>query len=138
MTSMTTLRAKSVALTSYLEELLMRPPTPHSLEEEDLPYEVITPTREQERGAQLSVRLRSGLLERVMKTLEDAGVIVDERRPDVIRVAPTPLYNTFEEVWDFVIIFTTACSQAQNTHLGQNQQAELLKGQNEKGWAEVQ
>ena len=34
--------------------------------------------------------------------LQERGIIVDERKPDVIRVAPLPLYNTFEEVWDFV------------------------------------
>ena len=110
---MTVLRARSIALTAYLEELLLCPPLPHDLDEMKLPYQIITPSKATERGAQLSVRLQPGLLEMVMEVLEDAGVIVDERKPDVIRVAPTALYNTFEEIWDFVVIFTAACSKAQ-------------------------
>jgi len=38
----------------------------------------------------------------VFDGLQERGIIVDERKPDVIRAAPLPLYNTFEEVWNFV------------------------------------
>ena len=138
MTSLTVLRARSVALTAYLEDLLLHPPLPHDLDESNLPYQIITPSRATERGSQLSVRLRPGLLDGVMEMLEDAGAITDERKPDVIRIAPTALYNTFEEIWDFVVIFTTACSKAQTTQGGKEQEAVMLQGQNEKGWGAIQ
>lgn len=137
LTSMTSIRAKSVALTKYLEELLLRPPLANDFEGKDLPYHIITPSDPSQRGAQLSVRLRPGLLEGVMEHLEKAGVIVDERKPDVIRVAPAPLYNTFEEVWDFVNIFITGCSKAQKGQINGHQEVQSLKGKDDKGWAQV-
>ena len=72
-----------------------------------------------------------------MRFLEDAGVIVDERRPDVIRIAPAPLFNTFHEVWDFAEIFTSACSEAQAGMIHGSDQAAIMKGQDQKGWAEI-
>ena len=137
LTDMATIRAKSVAMTAYLEELLLRPPSANSHYMEHLPYRIITPSNPEERGAQLSVRLEAGLLEGVMGYLEDAGVIVDERRPDVIRVAPAPLFNTFKEVWDFVTIFTWACSETQAGVGRGGEEAAALKGQDRKGWAEI-
>lgn len=41
-------------------------------------------------------------MERVFSGLAVAGIVCDERKPDVLRVSPTPLYNTFEEIWMFV------------------------------------
>jgi len=137
LTSMTTVRAKSVALTNYLEELLLHPPLPHDPDKKELPYKLITPQDPAKRGAQLSVLLRPGLLDGVMQALEDASVIVDERKPDVIRVAPAPLYNTFEEVWHFAIIFSTACSRAQAGLIDDSQEMQGLKGKEDKGWAEI-
>lgn len=108
-TSMSALRAKSLELTGYLEELLIAntasgngPPL----------YSIITPRDPEWRGAQLSVLLQPGLLDPVMKALEDEGIVVDERRPDVVRVAPTPLYNTFYDVWRFAEVFQCACECA--------------------------
>ena len=60
----------------------------------------------------MSIQLESGLLAFVMKGLEEQSVVVDDRKPDVIRVAPAPLYNSYVEVWDFVQIFESVCSQA--------------------------
>ena len=134
---MATIRAKSMALTAYLEDLLLHPPSANSHYKKHLPYQIITPANQEERGAQLSVRLESGLLDGVIRFLEDAGVIVDERRPDVIRVAPAPLFNTFSEVWDFANIFTSACSEAQADLVHESQGAAALKGQDQKGWAEI-
>lgn len=134
---MTSIRAKSTVLTNYLEELLLRPPLPHDLDEANLPYKIITPSMPSERGSQLSVRLKSGLLEAVMRGLEDAGIIVDERKPDVIRVAPAPLYNTFEEIWDFVVVFVAVCSKAQAGQVDGAQEAQGLRGKGDKGWATV-
>ncbi len=137
LTSMTTIRAKSVTLTGYLEELLLHPPLHHNGDEEELPYRLITPQDPAERGAQLSVLLRPGLLEGVMKDLEDASVIVDERKPDVIRVAPAPLYNSFEEVWHFAKIFNAACLRAQAGLSNDSHETVGLKGDEDKGWAAI-
>ncbi|KAK4232076.1 pyridoxal phosphate-dependent transferase [Podospora fimiseda] len=96
---MKALREKSLRLTGFLEELLGAMP-----EELRKLFRVITPRDAKQRGAQLSLMLmREGMLEIVMKELEEGkGIIVDERRPDVIRVAPAPLYNTFGDVVRFV------------------------------------
>ena len=78
----------------------------------DPPYRIITPRIPSERGAQLSIRLAPGLLDTVMSELKEQGVIVDERKPDVIRVAPAPLYNSYMDVWRFVDVFRRACETA--------------------------
>ena len=100
------LRKKSVSITAYLERLLLNPP------DEPRPYSIITPSNPNDRGAQLSIRLQPGLLDSVLRELEDNGVVVDERKPDVIRVAPAPLYNTYLDVWNFVQVFNVACEKA--------------------------
>lgn len=94
---MADLRSKSVKLTAYLEYLLLKDTT-----DETRPFEIITPSNPQARGAQLSLLLKPGLLQKVSQRLQDAGIVCDKREPGVIRVAPTPLYNTFTEVWTFV------------------------------------
>lgn len=117
MTSMANLRAKSVSLTKYLETLLLHHPVDAPPAEK--PFTIITPQHPNERGAQLSVKLKPGsLLEPVLEELESNGVVVDERKPDVIRIAPTPLYNTFVDVWDFAQIFLEACRKAVHQHKG--------------------
>ena len=126
-----------MTMTAYLEDLLLNPPSANSYYKENLPYQIITPSILEERGAQLSVRLKPGLLEGVLRFLEDAGVIVDERKPDVIRIAPAPLFNTFTEVWDFANIFTSACSDAQAGVVKGSQEIAALMGQDEKGWAQI-
>jgi kynureninase len=93
----TALRAKSVVLTGYLEWLLARVP--------GKPFEVITPSEAEARGCQLSLRVLDRPKER-FRTLEESGVIGDFREPDVIRLAPVPLYNTFHEVWRAARILT--------------------------------
>jgi kynureninase len=89
------LREKSIRLTGYLEFLLK--------EIGSKKFTVITPRQPQARGCQLSILAHEhprGLL----KELETANVKCDFREPNVIRVAPTPLYNTFHEVWRFARI----------------------------------
>ena len=105
-TSLAALRAKSVRLTAYLEALLAAANAP--LRDRCL-YSLITPSAPSERGAQLSVRLAAGMLGPVMDILEREGVVVDERQPDVVRVAPAPLYNSYEDVWRFAHVFSRAC-----------------------------
>ncbi|KAH6616377.1 pyridoxal phosphate-dependent transferase [Boeremia exigua] len=102
-TSMPALRARSIRLTAYLEARLQRPPGP---------YTIITPANPAERGAQLSVLLKPGLLESVQAFIEQRGVVVDERKPDVLRIAPAPLYNSFLDIHRFITIFQEACRRA--------------------------
>ncbi|KAK4137238.1 kynureninase [Trichocladium antarcticum] len=102
------LREKSVRLTAWLDELLAG----MGGEVRGL-FKILTPRAEGQRGAQLSLMLEGGLLETVMRELERRGVIVDERKPDVIRVAPAPLYNTFEDCVEFVEAFGEALAIAQ-------------------------
>ncbi|OBT62645.1 kynureninase [Pseudogymnoascus sp. 23342-1-I1] len=106
LTSISALRAKSVKLTAYLEELLL------ALQKKAGGFKIITPSDPEERGAQLSVQLEEGLLEVVMRELEKGGVIVDERMPDVIRVAPAPIYNNAVDVWRFMGVFEKALQVA--------------------------
>jgi kynureninase len=94
---MTELRNKSVHLTAYLEYLLLRDTTSDTRK-----FQIITPSDPTARGAQLSLLLKPGLLHNVSQRLQDAAIICDKREPGVVRVAPAPLYNTFEEVWTFV------------------------------------
>jgi kynureninase len=92
---MTRLREKSERLTGYLQFLLDCAPSKL--------FSVITPRAPNEHGCQLSVLVHEHPRELFQK-LEKAGVKGDFREPDVIRVAPTPLYNTFHEVWRFAKI----------------------------------
>jgi len=89
------LRAKSVRLTGYLEFLLNQNGSNR--------FTVITPKSPDERGCQLSILAHQHPKE-LHNELIAAGVKCDFREPNVIRVAPTPLYNTFHEVWRFAEI----------------------------------
>lgn len=92
------LRKKSVGLTGFLEFLLSDfDPTGKS-------YRIITPQNPAERGCQLSILVKSND-KTVFNRISKEGVYADWREPDVIRVAPVPLYNTFEEVFRFAEIF---------------------------------
>ncbi|GKT73912.1 kynureninase 1 [Colletotrichum tofieldiae] len=104
------LREKSLRLTGYLEELLGAMP-----ENERALFRVLTPRRPEERGAQLSLLLADGLLDGVMGFFDEVGVVIDERKPDVIRVAPAPLYNTFADCFDFVEQFGKALQRARRS-----------------------
>src|SRR5213592_2353324 len=92
---MEALRTKSVRLTGYLEFLLA--------ENGSKKFNVITPRESDARGCQLSILAHEHPKE-LLKELETAGVKCDFREPNVIRVAPTSLYNTFHEVWRFARI----------------------------------
>ncbi|KAJ5896338.1 uncharacterized protein N7473_005737 [Penicillium subrubescens] len=108
--TMKSIRGKSLRITGYLEHLLLKYPLDAA--PEDKPFTLITPSNPTERGAQLSLRLQPGLLDHVLHYLEEHGVVIDERKPDVIRVAPAPLYNTYTDVWEFCQIFLQACREA--------------------------
>jgi len=61
---------------------------------------ILTPAEPGERGCQLSIQLQDG--KRIHEELTVAGIACDWREPDVIRLAPVPLYNRFAEVFDVV------------------------------------
>jgi len=92
------LRAKSIKLTGYLQFLLEQAPGKRQSGSD--PYSVITPREVESRGCQLSILVREHPKE-LFNKLETAGVKCDFREPNVIRTAPTPLYNTFQDVWRF-------------------------------------
>jgi kynureninase len=94
------LRAKSLALTGFLEELVASVPG----------VMVITPQDPAERGAQLSLRGRNIDAEKLQTLLHERGVCVDFRRPNVIRAAPAPLYCRFTDVVRFVEILRECAS----------------------------
>jgi kynureninase len=94
---MEALRAKSLRLTGYLQFLLGQLGS-------EL-FTIATPREPNERGAQLSILVHEHPKE-LFKKLEAAGVKSDFREPNVIRVAPAPLYNTFHEVWRFARILS--------------------------------
>ncbi|KXJ93677.1 pyridoxal phosphate-dependent transferase [Microdochium bolleyi] len=99
-TSMRQLRDKALLITAYAEYLL---DDMVATEKRDIPsFRIITPRDPRERGTQLSVLLREGLLDRVQANLEEAGIVCDKRKPDVIRVAPVPMYTRFVDVWRFM------------------------------------
>ncbi len=93
---MEALRGKSLKLTGYMAFLLA------SLKTDA--FTVLTPQDEKERGCQIAILMhKNGRA--VFDKLTDAGVICDWREPDCIRVAPVPLYNSFDDVYEFVRLF---------------------------------
>ncbi|GAB5464703.1 MAG: kynureninase [Candidatus Kapaibacteriales bacterium] len=62
--------------------------------------EVITPKEDDRRGAQLSIRV-NGADKSLFNRLTEMGVVSDWREPDVIRIAPVPLYNSYMDCWEF-------------------------------------
>lgn len=86
------LRKKSLKLTGYMEYLLKQ--VTH------LDFEIITPSEPERRGCQLSMLFGNKGRE-VFDTLTEKGIIADWREPNVIRIAPVPLYNTYEDCYRF-------------------------------------
>ncbi len=86
------LREKSLMLTAYMEFLLRQ--ITH------LPFDIITPSEPERRGCQLSLLFKDRGRE-VFEALTHHGVVADWREPNVIRIAPVPLYNTFEDCYGF-------------------------------------
>lgn len=98
------LRKKSLQLTGYLEFLLRQ------LDPSGSQFTIITPADPEQRGCQLSLLMhRNG--KKIFSRLIESGVSADWREPDVIRLAPVPLYNTFEEVYRFCLIFKKILQQ---------------------------
>lgn len=96
------LRTKSILLTAYAEYLLKEVMT----ENKKLDFNIITPSNQEERGAQLSL-LFSKNGKKVFKYLEENNIVVDWREPNVIRFAAVPLYNGFQDVYDLYACLKT-------------------------------
>jgi kynureninase len=103
------LREKSVELTEYMLELLDTMPSES--------FEVLTPRDPERRGAQLSLRLAEGGRE-LFEAIRDRGVVCDYRKPSVVRVAPAPMYNSFEDVWHFCRILRDVVSEGRSGESG--------------------
>jgi kynureninase len=95
---MDALRQKSIQLTAYLEYLI------NNLEHPDV--EIISPKDPAQRGCQLSIRVKN-VDQTLHKRLTENHVITDWRAPGVIRCAPVPFYNSFEDVFGMVAILKT-------------------------------
>jgi kynureninase len=93
------LRAKSELLTGYLEFLLTQ--------RRDDSFSIITPSDPAQRGAQLSLRIKKNG-RAICDRLAQQGIVCDWREPDIMRVAPVPLYNTFVDVYAFAQKFLSA------------------------------
>lgn len=102
------LRRKSALLTGFMEYLLKQ------IDTDGKYFSIITPSNPKDRGCQLSIRMKQDAClpdrqgRKVFDKIMKAGVLTDWREPDVIRVAPVPLYNTFVEVFRFSEIFKKA------------------------------
>jgi kynureninase len=101
------LRSKSEMLTAYAEFLINELNKKFTDSGKPAPVKVITPASIAERGCQLSLIISSNG-KKVHETLTMNGVITDWREPDVIRAAPVPLYNSFEDVYQFGQILENA------------------------------
>lgn len=88
--TMPALRKKSIALTAFLESQIREAAGDR--------ITILTPRNPDERGCQLSLLVHERSRE-VFDALNAAGIIADYRPPDVIRMAPTPMYNSFHEMW---------------------------------------
>ncbi|XP_051568132.1 kynureninase-like isoform X2 [Myxocyprinus asiaticus] len=114
-TSMKDLRRKSVLLTGYLEFLIKHY---YSKDESqpDKPFiDIITPSDPEQRGCQLSLSF-SLPIRAVFKELERRGIACDLREPNVLRIAPVPLYNTFTDVHRFITVLGSALSTTDKLH----------------------
>ena len=92
--TMPALRARSERLTAYLESLIDGIDDPR--------VSIVTPREPAQRGCQLSIRVGD---KSIHQKLAERGVFADWREPDVIRVAPVPLYKSFEDLSRFITIF---------------------------------
>jgi kynureninase len=83
---MAALRERSVRLTGYLESLLDG-------------FDIVTPRDPDRRGCQLSLRVAGGAGRLSQRLRHEFGVIADSREPDILRLAPVPLYSSYHDCW---------------------------------------
>jgi len=86
-------RKKSQQQTAFLLELLQKIPAAH--------FTIVTPQSSEGRGSQITLIIHQGS-KKCLQSLEKSGIICDFRPPNMLRIAPSPLYNTFYEIYQFV------------------------------------
>ncbi|CAO3610083.1 unnamed protein product [Cunninghamella echinulata] len=101
------LRNKSLALTGYMERLLYLV-LPSYFKNDQI--RILTPQDPQQRGCQLSLEFPEKMMQ-VFEGLHANGVICDDRKPTVIRLAPVPLYNSFSDVYRTVMCLSKVMQQ---------------------------
>ncbi|MFL2571407.1 MAG: kynureninase [Parvicellaceae bacterium] len=103
---MNALREKSIQLTNYQEFII------NDINERNshINLEIITPKDTSKRGCQLSI-VAHGQGKSLFEKLSANGVVADWREPNVIRIAPVPLYNSFEDAFDFGKIIEAAINE---------------------------
>ncbi|MEA2070962.1 MAG: kynureninase [Asgard group archaeon] len=94
------IREKSLVMTNYLITLVET-----KLREKPYNCKIRTPKDDKQRGGHIAIECKHA--EAITKALQSKGVIPDYRPPNIIRIAPTALYNTFEEIWEIVNIIQT-------------------------------
>ena len=97
---MSAMREKSLLLTGYLEFIVDQVRNTTGVQ-----LQILTPSNPNERGCQLSIVV-PGAKKQLVKDLAERGIVVDWREPNVIRMAPVPLYNRFEDIFTFGEVFT--------------------------------
>lgn len=115
------LREKSIKLTAFLEKCLQKSKYFKTIKESnkvtdnsEIHFIIITPEDPNQRGAQLSLLfkpLEKDIMMKVFNFMNEKGTICDERRPNVIRLGPTPLYNSFADCVDCVRLLEEALSR---------------------------
>lgn len=111
---MSVLHSKSVALTGFLEEGITAISAHKGVH-----LEIITPTDTRQRGAQLSMLVHGADGHALFKYLTEKGVMADWREPNVIRMAPVPLYNNFMDICLFFEILNSALETPKTGSNGQ-------------------
>lgn len=105
-------RRKSVRATAYLEALLKSSPyfVDNAVPSKPSHFTIITPSDGEQRGAQLSLLFTEEAMPVVFEEMIKRGVIGDERHPGIIRYAPTPLYCSFEDCRQAVLLMNEVLS----------------------------
>ena len=91
------IRKKSLQMTSYLIYLV-----DHLLTQDPYNFEIGTPRNPEQRTGHIALEHDEGF--RITKALQTRGVITDFRPPNIVRIAPVALYNTYHEIWEVVQI----------------------------------
>ena len=89
---MAALRERSLRLTGYTRDLLETIADAAGIT-------LVTPAEDARHGAQISVRVPADAAEVTERMMTERGVVADDRRPDIVRIAPAPLYCTFHDCW---------------------------------------
>jgi kynureninase len=107
-------RRKALLLTAYLEVLLQLAGVEQTAAAaagttRSRTVQIVTPTDPAQRGCQLSLRVVAAAgaaplsLHTLKQRLDVYGIVTDAREPDIVRVAPCPLYNTYQDVYTVVM-----------------------------------